>query len=85
MALDWNKIGPDTPVSQLSVGELLDLIGWALTHYKAGEQGDVAGFSWSGAKPNLPNLGPNWKVYTPQYWNRASGGQPRGTLPGLRR
>lgn len=77
MALDWNKIGPDTPVSTLSVGDLVDLIGWALTQYKASEQGDVTGFTFTGAKPNLPKLSPLWKNYNPQFWARSSGVQLR--------
>jgi hypothetical protein len=70
MTLDWEKIGPDTPVSELTAGELLEIIGWALTGYKAGEAGDVAGFGFTGHKPNLPEMGPRWATFQPQYWSK---------------
>jgi hypothetical protein len=73
MALDWNKIGPETKVSELTAGELVDLIGWALTQYKAGEQGDVAGFSFTGFQPNLPQLGDRWKTFRPRHWGQTYG------------
>lgn len=83
MAIDWEKIGPGTPVSELTVGDLLDIIGWALTNYKAGEQGDVQGFAFQGYKPAVPALSALWRDWQPQYWARGSAGLRRPGQTGL--
>jgi hypothetical protein len=78
MAIDWEKLGPDTPISELSVGDLLEVIGWALTNYKAGESGDVQGFTFQGFRPAIPALSSQWKNWQPTHWAKVSGARTTG-------
>ena len=69
---------PDTPLSELTVGDLMELIGWAITQHKAAQDGDVEGFAFVGSKPVLPALNPSWGVFQSRYWaltSSSSGGE----------
>ena len=53
----WEDTSPDTPLTGMTAGDLLDAIGWALTNYHAaqhGGQADVAGFTIQAGKLTLP-------------------------------
>ena len=53
--MQWQDSTPETPLTELTVGDLFDAIGWALSHYRAGDQGiaskEVPGFKFEGHKP----------------------------------
>ncbi len=53
----------------------MELIGWALTSYRAAEQGDVSGFVFSGFSPVLPAINSSWATFKSQYWARPSAGR----------
>jgi hypothetical protein len=48
MATNWQEVKPDTPLSELTVGDLIEAIGWALAQYRPGQSGDVEGFVFGG-------------------------------------
>ena len=73
--MDLEHITPETKLSDLTAGDLMDLIGWALTRYRAGEQGDVSGFTFSGHTPVLLPLNPSWDGFNSKSFARRSAGR----------
>lgn len=83
--MDLQELRPDTPLSELTAGDLVELIGWALTQYKAAEAGDVSGFAFRGFSPALPAFNDKWGDFQSQWWARTSGPAADAGTSGLQR
>jgi len=78
--MDLSELKPETPLSQLTAGDLMDMIGWALTHYRAAEAGDVSGFVFTGFSPTLPQINESWSSFQGRFWSRPSAGSASSQL-----
>jgi len=65
------NLAPETRLSDLTVSDLMDLIGWALSYYRSAQGEDTAGFVAAG--PSLIVDAPNerWRSAGSRWWSTA--------------
>ncbi len=66
--MNVERMMPETRLGDLTVGDLIDVIGWALTYYRSAQGDDVAGFAMSGPRLQLPPLNEHWRAVQSPWW-----------------
>lgn len=72
--MDVERMMPETKLGDLTVGDLMDVIGWALTYYRSAQGDDVGGFTARGSQPLLPLLNPRWLTVDSPWWTMSDAG-----------